>query len=87
LVKAVARLSDGSCLLVLGISQGNVDRLRAGDPIYVDVTALKVPATATISKVTIFYGATEAELARTVRTLIGPETTVFTIPRGSKDPQ
>ena len=35
-----------------------------------------------IGGITLFYGADEAECARTLRTLIGPQTEVIVVPRG-----
>lgn len=80
MTKAMARLSDGTYLLVLGISAGNVARLQAGDPIYFDPAAIKIPPEGRISKVALFYGHTDADLTRTLRGLIGPETVVHEIP-------
>ena len=34
MVKATAKMADGRVLIVMGISEGNVDRLKKGDPIY-----------------------------------------------------
>lgn len=85
--KALAKLEDGRFLIVLGISEANVARLKQGQPISFDPMAIKVPRGAEIASITLFYGKDEADLHRQVRTLIGPETTVNVIPRGSTDPQ
>jgi hypothetical protein len=88
MVKAMARLSDGRVLLVLGISDGNIARLKKGEPIYFDAAAVKLnPHELLSAAVTLFYGKDEAELGRTLKTLIGPETEVITVPRGDERPQ
>lgn len=88
MVKAMARLSDGRVLLVLGISDGNIARLKNGEPIYFDGAAVKLePHEVLGAAVTLFYGKDEAELGRTLKTLIGPETNVIAVPRGDERPQ
>lgn len=88
MVKAMARLSDGRVLLVLGISDGNIARLKQGEPIYFDGAAVKLePHEILGAAVTLFYGKDEAELGRTLKTLISPETEVHIIPRGDERPQ
>jgi hypothetical protein len=86
MVKAKATLADGRTLLVLGISEANVERLKAGDPIYFDAAQLRIAPGEPLGHVTVFYGKDEAELARTIRTLIGPATEVINIPRGDERP-
>jgi hypothetical protein len=86
-IKATARMRDGRVLLVIGISDGNVERLKEGEPIYFDPAALRIPPGATIGAITLFYGRDEAELTRMIRTLIGPQTEIITVPRGDKRPQ
>jgi hypothetical protein len=86
MVKATAKMADGRVLIVLGISGGNVDRLKKGDPIYFDPAALRIAPGTTIGGITLFYGADEAELTRTLRTLIGPQTEVIVVPRGDARP-
>jgi len=88
MVKAMARLSDGRVLLVLDISDGNIARLKNGEPIYFDGAAVKLePHEVLGAAVTLFYGKDEAELGRTLKTLISPETEVHVIPRGDERPQ
>lgn len=74
--KAKALLDNGTTLLVMGITAGNVDRLKQGQPIAFNTADLHIAPGETVSHVTLFYAETEAELARVVRTLIGPETVV-----------
>lgn len=86
MVKATATLEDGRVLIVLGISELNVVKLKKGEPIYFDPAALKIAPGTTIGAITVFYGRDEEELARTIRTLIGPKTDVITVPRGDRRP-
>lgn len=81
MVKATARLDDGRTLLVLGLSFENVRRLMANQPIDFDMATLSVPADAPVGKVCIFCMQDEAELARTMKGFIGPETDVRVIPK------
>lgn len=56
-----ARVEDGKrSLLLLGIVEGNVDRLRQGHPIYVDLEELGLPNT----DLAIWLGADHAQLLR-----------------------
>lgn len=82
MVKAVARTNDGKLILILGVSEGNVERMKAGEPIYFDMDQLGFPKE-NIKHVTMFYGKDEGELTRAIKDLIGPETKVNVIPRGS----
>jgi hypothetical protein len=76
MLKAMARLENGRFLIVLGITDGNVQRMKEGQPIYFDPVSIEIPPGSEIQAITLFYGKDEAELARTVRTLIGPTTKV-----------
>jgi hypothetical protein len=87
MIKAMATMPDGRVLIVLGISQGNIDRLKQGEPIYFDPAALKIAPGTAIGGITLFYGKDDAELGRTIRTLIGPQTNVITVPKGDGRPQ
>ncbi len=87
MVKAMATMADGRVLIVMGISQGNVDRLKHGEPIYFDPAALRIPPGTEIGGITLFYGKDDAELVRTLRTLIGASTEVIAVPRGDGRPQ
>jgi hypothetical protein len=86
MVKATATLADGRVLIVMGISQANIDRLKRGEPIYFDPAQLRIQPGATIGAITMFYGRDEDELARTLKTLIGPTTEVIVVPRGDDNP-
>jgi len=87
MVKAKAMLPDGRALIVLGLSEGNITRLRRGQPIYVDPAQLKIQPGTTIGAITIFLAADEGELTRTMKTLIGPQTEVIVVPHGDDRPQ
>ena len=80
MIKAAAKLSDGSVLLVLGLSGENIRRLQAGDPIAFDIASVGLPATERVRQITIFYGATEADCYRQIRSLISDKTIVHAVP-------
>jgi len=82
MVKAKAVGPDGRTVIVMGISDGNVARLKAGQPIAFDPAALKIAPGTDIGLIALFYAATDQELARTLKTLIGPDTEVLVVPRG-----
>jgi hypothetical protein len=86
MVKAKATMSDGRAMIVLGISEGNVTRLRRGHPLYFDPSELRIEPGTVIGAITLFYGGTDAELGRTLCSLIGPETEVIVVPRGDPRP-
>lgn len=87
MVKAMATLPDGRALIVMGISAGNVDRLKAGQPIYFDSSQLHIKPGTGLGVITLFYGENDAELARVLKTLIGPQTDVVVVPHGDGKPQ
>lgn len=86
MVKAKAMGKDGRAMILMGISQNNVDRLREGQPIYFDPASLKIEPGTAIGGITLFYGKDDGELVRTIHTLIGPQTEVIHIPRGDERP-
>lgn len=87
MIKAQATMPDGRVLIVMGISQANVDRLKAGDPIYFDPAALQIAPGTVIGGITLFYAATEVGLAQALAPLIAPDTVVHHVPRGDDRPQ
>jgi hypothetical protein len=87
MIKATGRMPDGRVLMVLGLSEANIQRLKAGEPIYFDMAALKFAPTDRLGAVTVFYGEDEAAMTRTIHGLIGPQTTVIAVPRGDPRPQ
>ena len=63
-------------LIGFGLSFANLDRLKAGEPIKVDLEQMGLQGT-----VLIFAGVTEQEMARQLQDLIGDETVVNIDPR------
>lgn len=70
MIKAIATTDDGP-LVLFGLSHANLDRLKAGQPIRVDMTELGGQG-----EILIFAGATEATMAAELADFIGPATTV-----------
>jgi hypothetical protein len=87
MIKASARGADGRHILVLGLTAENIRRLTVGDPIAFDTAALHIPPDQTIGRVMVFYCQDEAEGARVLRTLIGPQTRVDVEPPSPRKPQ
>lgn len=63
----------GRTLIGLGISAGNVQRLKEGKPIHIHLEELNLPWKADIM---IMYGETEQALADELKEFISPETVV-----------
>jgi hypothetical protein len=76
MIKAAARAADGRHVLLIGLSEENVTRLRAGQPIAFDLDQLQVPKGAEVGHVALFYGATEADCLEALRPLLGDRTDV-----------
>lgn len=75
MLKMTAQGKDGRHLVVLGLSFGNLDRLRADAPDgYIKVEGKELGGLPV--DVVIFAGETEASMAHTVRGMIGPDTKV-----------
>jgi hypothetical protein len=87
MIKALVTMRDGRIGLVLGLSQANIDRLRAEEPIFFDVAAMKMHPTDRLGGVSVFYGRDEAHLTAQLRQLIGPDTEVIVVPQGDPRPQ
>lgn len=87
MVKAQATMKDGRVAIVMGISQANVDRLKAGQPIYFDPAELRIAPGTAIGGITLFYGSDEESLTRTLSSFIKPGTDVIVVPRGDERPQ
>ena len=64
-------------LVILGLSQINVERLKAGMPIHFDGAEVGLPG----NEFMIFVGDNEPQMAREVHELIGPRTNVKIDPR------
>jgi hypothetical protein len=56
--------------LMFGLSDLNLERLKAGKPILIDLRELGFPQ----GQVVIFHGKTEADMKRELVELIGPDT-------------
>lgn len=73
MVKFTASSSDGRRKLIgFGITNGNIRKLRKGQPIHVAGEEIGVPGL----DFTIFWGRDEAQLEREMRPFIGPDTHV-----------
>lgn len=75
MIKLVIDRTDGP-LYAFGLSAGNVRRLKAGEPIAVDLSPMGGRG-----RILIFYGATERQMMAELREFIGPETKVHVDPR------
>lgn len=76
MIKASGRVEDGRAFLVLGITDGNIDRLMMGLPIQFEGKDINVPE---LHTVTIFWGKNEPAVEQMFREhgLIGPETKIY----------
>lgn len=77
MIKFTVDGEGGRTLVGLGMSEGNVERLKAGMPIFVNLAALGLPPI----DIYIFYGETEHDLADMVKPNLGPESKVTLDPR------
>jgi hypothetical protein len=88
MVKAFAKTNTGRLICMLGLSDGNLARLRAGHPIFVD---LKTVLTGSplgdipVEHIFISWGETEEDIAHEWLKLMGPDTQVIhgAAPNGS----
>lgn len=76
MLKASAESRDGRNLVVLGLSQNNVDRLVAGEPILMDLAEFGAD-----TRLLIFAGSTEEQMTEEFRSMLGPSTQVEMDPR------
>jgi CRP-like cAMP-binding protein len=81
MVKAQVKLQDGRFLVMLGLSDENIRRMKKGDPIGFDAATLRMGPGDVLGKLVLFYGEDEATLHQLVKGLIGPDTEVLVIPR------
>jgi hypothetical protein len=89
MIQAKARMADGRVMILLGLSQGNIDRLKQQQPIHVDPQVLlSVQPGDVIGAITIIYGKTEADMAKMLKDggMIGTDTIVHAVPKGSRNP-
>lgn len=74
MIKFVATRKDGGGKLVgLGIEEGNVERLREGKPIHLDLRDMGIEQPI---EILIFYGKTFKDLEALVRPHVGPDTNI-----------
>ena len=67
----------GRDIVGFGLSEGNLERLRDGKPIEIDMQTMGLsPMT-----VLIFYGETEEKMQESLKHLIGPDTKVHIDPK------
>jgi hypothetical protein len=86
MIKAMAHTASGD-IIVLGISAENIRQLIDGQPILFNPATLHIAPGTPIVGITLFYGETDLELVRLMKTLIGPQTEVIVSPRGDQKPQ
>lgn len=72
MIKAGMTKKDGGRLVLLGITGGNVRRLKMGDPINVDLIPLGIPG-----EIIICYGDNMTALKKQLEPLIGPQTEIL----------
>lgn len=72
MIKLAATTDRGRKLVVLGITEGNVMRLREGKPIHIHGEEVNLPG----FEIWIALGKDEETLAEQFKPLIGPETAV-----------
>jgi hypothetical protein len=89
MIQAKATMADGRVLILLGLSQGNIDRLQQDKPLFVDTQVLlSVQPGEVLGGISIIYGKTEGDIARMLQEggMLGPETVIHAIPKGSTTP-
>ena len=70
MIKFANKLDDGGLSLGFGLSERNIELLKAGKPIKIDLKEMVGIEGSAI----IFYGKTEKEMLRALKPYIGPET-------------
>jgi len=73
MIKFTATRENGRTMVGLGISEGNVERLRQGKPIHLHLEELNLPYKIDLM---IMYGETEQALADSLKEFIGPQTII-----------
>lgn len=71
MIKAVANGPNGRKVVLLGIADMNIERMREGKPIHIHGEEMGLGNL----EIWIFTGADEGSLAKQLAPLIGPETT------------
>lgn len=72
MIKASVRMSSGRQLIVIGLSDLNLQKLQEGKPIHMDLESMGL-----LGEMYIFNGRTEAEMARTLAEFVGADTKVI----------
>jgi len=72
MIKMAGTTTDGRQIILLGLSEGNLQRLREKKPIHIHSEEFHIPDI----DIVIMWGETEDALAKELGSLIGPETTV-----------
>lgn len=89
MIQALATMGDGRVVIMLGLSQGNIDRLQDNHPLHVDpAVMLGLKPSDVLGGIVIFYGKTEGDIAKALQHsgLITNETEVKTVHKGSRNP-
>lgn len=75
MIRALAITPEGKPIIVLGITRGNVERLKRGQPIRVTGASINCPE---VESVLVFYGENESVIAEDLREagLITAETAI-----------
>lgn len=73
MIKFATRTRERGLLLGFGLSEENLRLLREGKPIRIDLGKMGLMK----GEILIFYGKTEAEMVKEIKSYIGPETRVI----------
>jgi hypothetical protein len=87
MIKAIATMDDGRYVLLIGLSDENLARLRADQTLAFEVAEFRLEKSAVIGSVVMFSRTTEEACMEALTDFIGPETQVEARPRGSRTPQ
>jgi hypothetical protein len=71
MIKFTGSSDDGRVLVGLGLSEGNLQMMRKGNPIHIFGAEMNSPV-----DIIIFWGATDQALAEAMKPYIGPETVI-----------
>ena len=78
MITAIANATDGTRIVLLGVSRGNIDRLTDGKPIR--ATAATHPGFPKDLVVGIMFGETDAAITEMLKNYIGDQTKVHVVP-------
>jgi hypothetical protein len=71
MIRMAATNTRGRKIIVLGLSEKNIEKLREGKPIHIHADEMGFPG-----EIMIFTGKDEASMAEMVKPFIGPDTDV-----------